>query len=359
MQPRADRHHALDLLRGLCALGIAIYHFLDNRKLPAPESLGTFGVYLFFVLSGLTMMLVYAPDFEQRIDRSDLIGFYRNRAARILPLLVAVSLLSFAVRLGTSSEPVSLHGAGSQLAIAFLTGSGLFGLHMPGLLSNTTGAWSLGIEAVFYLAFPVLCLGFARAPLRAVAIALAIALVSQHAIIALIAKTAQTDGWEWWRRYCLPLTFAPFFLAGIAIYRLPIRVRSTHAFLATAACLVAIVAISPLTGIEVTRSNPAYLGLTALAFAAVYFAYRSTLPRLLVGPSKALGNASYALYLGHPFLLGLTRFPGMPIALEAALYIAISLAAAGLIYRFYEAPMRRRFRQEKASAPEQLIATAP
>jgi peptidoglycan/LPS O-acetylase OafA/YrhL len=54
-----DRNHGLDLLRGLAALGIATFHFLADVGVDI-QSLGTFGVYVFFVLSGLTMMLVYA-----------------------------------------------------------------------------------------------------------------------------------------------------------------------------------------------------------------------------------------------------------------------------------------------------------
>src|SRR4051794_32821994 len=48
-----------DLLRGLCALTVATYHmllWLDIAELPA---LGTYGVYLFFVLSGASLAYNY------------------------------------------------------------------------------------------------------------------------------------------------------------------------------------------------------------------------------------------------------------------------------------------------------------
>ena len=65
MENAPHRHHALDLLRGLCAVGIATYHYLGQRGIAHLQSLGTFGVYVFFVLSALTMMLAYAPRLQQ------------------------------------------------------------------------------------------------------------------------------------------------------------------------------------------------------------------------------------------------------------------------------------------------------
>jgi peptidoglycan/LPS O-acetylase OafA/YrhL len=90
----AHRHHPLDLLRGLAALGIAAYHYLASIGIVV-ESLGTFGVYLFFILSALTMTMVYGENFSTYIAVRDVRTFYWNRLTRILPLLAAVSLAWF------------------------------------------------------------------------------------------------------------------------------------------------------------------------------------------------------------------------------------------------------------------------
>ena len=150
----SGRHHALDLLRGLAAIFVAAYHFLDSQGI-AVESLGTFSVYVFFVLSGLTMTAVYGPQFSHAIGVIDLSRFYWNRITRIMPLLIAASLLSLA--LAAPSLGFTRHLAASAL-YAFMTGTALFALHLPGYLSNTIGAWSLGIEMMFYFVFPVICL---------------------------------------------------------------------------------------------------------------------------------------------------------------------------------------------------------
>src|SRR5262249_54537957 len=100
------RHHALDLLRGLAAVGVSAYHFTYSNGLDI-QSLGTFGVYVFFVLSGLTMMLVYGGQFSKWIPEDDLITFYWNRIARIMPLLAAASLVS--LLLAASSLGLTRH----------------------------------------------------------------------------------------------------------------------------------------------------------------------------------------------------------------------------------------------------------
>lgn len=91
-----DRNHGLDLLRGLAALGIATFHFLADLGVDI-QSLGAFGVYVFFVLSGLTMMLIYADRFSANIARDDLIVFFWNRFTRLVPLLAAAALVSLVV----------------------------------------------------------------------------------------------------------------------------------------------------------------------------------------------------------------------------------------------------------------------
>jgi peptidoglycan/LPS O-acetylase OafA/YrhL len=164
-----ERNLSLDLLRGICALGIAVYHYMAWAKGYKLQSLGTFGVYTFFVISALVMMMSYAGDFRNEITVSALKDFFRNRAARILPLLALISILA-AVRYRGDE--------GMTLTKVVLTASGLFALHMPGFLSMTTGAWSLGIELLFYALFPVICILAANARITSLLIALAIAVVA-------------------------------------------------------------------------------------------------------------------------------------------------------------------------------------
>ena len=297
----APRHHPLDLLRGLAALGIAVYHWLASIGVVV-ESLGTFGVYLFFILSALTMTMVYGDTFSTSIAAHDLKTFYWNRLTRILPLLAAVSLASFLL----APHGGNIRLLAGQLITAFLTGSGLFALQLPGFLSNSEGAWSLGIELLFYLVFPVLCLVARGTTTRRLAGTVLIAVLAQQMAMALLHGWASTDPNRFWDYYSTPLSFLPFFLIGLWIARSSSSRRRIH-LLPMLAALAAIAGFSVTYPAPVFTSPGAYLPLTLLAAVAVFAAYRTTLPRSLIGLSAFLGNVSYALYLTHPFALRLSQ----------------------------------------------------
>ena len=343
----SGRHHALDLLRGLAAILVAAYHFLDSQGI-AVESLGTFSVYVFFVLSGLTMTAVYGPQFSNAIRVIDLRRFYWNRITRLMPLLIAASLLSLA--LAAPSLGLTRHLAASAL-YAFMTGTALFALHLPGYLSNTMGAWSLGIEMMFYFVFPVICLLAATASrLQLAGIALVL-IFAQQIVIALMHHWVSDDPLRFWHYYSTFLIFLPFFILGILIARL----RSEQKYLNLVAALVFLTLIAGFSlvfKVEIFVTHWAYLTLTGLAFCAVYFAFMSRTPEFLVGPSLFLGNASYALYLSHPFSLRLTAdvagLLGCGPVITAVLYFALALIVAHYTYRLFERPAQNFLRSTTA-----------
>ena len=136
------RVHGFDILRGLCALGVACYHVLGWLQAGHPYNLGLYGVYVFFVLSGASLWIAYADKMEQGYP---LAGFFAARFFRLAPLYWLAVLLT----------PIIVGGPWSMHYLA-LNLSFLFGLGNPGQTAIVTGGWSLGIEFVFYLLFPLL-----------------------------------------------------------------------------------------------------------------------------------------------------------------------------------------------------------
>ena len=59
MPASSARIHALDALRGLLAIGIMAYHVLGWTHVASITTLGTYGVYAFFVLSGFALEWAY------------------------------------------------------------------------------------------------------------------------------------------------------------------------------------------------------------------------------------------------------------------------------------------------------------
>lgn len=309
-------------------------------------SLGTFGVYLFFILSALTMMLVYERTFSDGIAFDDAATFFRNRIARILPLLLLVAVLWLA------HSSVTMGYDPSVLARAVLTGTGMMALTPPGFTSTVTGAWSLAIELQFYLVLPLLILCFARLRFWHICLICVTAVAAQQAY--LFAISGQD---EYWVLYTNPLTFTPFFLMGFLIYKA--GSAKQRGALALSLAAFALIAVYSLAWPGDTRQYGfLFLILTSLAFASVYFAYRSQLPEHFVVLASLLGNLSYGTYLIHPFVSLLTNkvvgLLNIGVGLSFAIYLAMVFIGAWVVYYGLEKPARRILRAKTRS-----ISTLP
>lgn len=164
--PSARTDHILiaDALRAAAILSVVAYHLvwtarpsLGHRTL----TLGFFGVWgvdCFFVLTGF---LLGRPFLRGILDPAQSLPstrqFYVRRLLRIYPMyltaIVTVALAAFAL---TGRAPTS----GDLLAHAFL----VHGLFAQYVYSIDSPLWTMGIDAAFYLAIPLVALG-ARASL--------------------------------------------------------------------------------------------------------------------------------------------------------------------------------------------------
>jgi peptidoglycan/LPS O-acetylase OafA/YrhL len=323
--PVTQRHLALDLVRGLAALCVAIYHWLAWHKAYEIQSLGTFTVYLFFVLSALTMAMVYGQSFEAGLSRDNVGRFFRNRVARLLPLLVIVALAWGALQLRDGSF---------SFGKALLTATGAFSLASPGLTSNAVGAWTLGIEFGFYLLVPILLLMLPSA--RTLALLFVGILLAQQAFLLTIAPLENH-----WTYYIAPLTFAPFFALGLIIYRLGGE-RTIWFLPATLLCMAAIGGFSLIWQADLFRTPVAHILLMGLCAVTIYAANRSSLPVATRPIAAFLGDISYALYLVHPF----TNMIANKLGLGMPAFLIIAIGMAYLTFRFFERPLRDLIRGE-------------
>lgn len=334
--PGAPRVYALDLVRGLCAIGVAVYHFISWNLGYQIESLGTFGVYTFFVLSGVTMAYVYAKDFRGSISPDAMLRFYSRRIARILPLLAVVAVAAWLF--ARWQHGVSLSAGFPSMV---LTGSGLFSLGPPGFLSNSVGAWSLGIEAIFYALFPVAVLFSQQASLRSLLIFTGALIIGQQ--LYLVSISDMPDHWHY---YISPLTFAPFFALGLLIPRLALPYRRWNLSLAIL-LLTIVFGYSSVVPVDLYKASGHYVVLIAACAGAVAFAFRSSeLPVGLIAPAAFLGEISYSLYLTHwlaDFVAN--RVGGSNVPVKFVVFSTAALALAYVTYRCLEAPASRWLRR--------------
>jgi peptidoglycan/LPS O-acetylase OafA/YrhL len=169
------RNARIDLLRGVAILLVILDHlaqrippgrgvlgaFLPPRVIDGLFSHGYEAVFIFFVISGF-LITSMSLDRWRRLNRIDMRTFYSLRVARIVPcLLVLVAVLSLLDLLGV--KHYVMEHANQSLPGALTAALGLYlnwyegytGQYLP---AGWDVLWSLSIEEVFYIGFPLLCL---------------------------------------------------------------------------------------------------------------------------------------------------------------------------------------------------------
>jgi len=188
-------------MRGVAILLVVLHHI--GMRLPLKHSFianwvpirylnpfnynGYEAVFVFFVISGFLITHMSLQRWGS-LDKINLKDFYLRRFARIMPclllLVIALSILHmFSVKYYTISNPTqSLGGAiFSALTMHLNWYEGQTGW-LPG---GWDVLWSLSIEEVFYLGFPLLCLLVsARKVLVALLIVLALWLPFTRAVLS-------------------------------------------------------------------------------------------------------------------------------------------------------------------------------
>lgn len=153
--PQSNKLDALTGLRAIAAFAVFAHHFMgimNFRVINGP--IGGIAVSFFFVLSGFILVYVY----KNRLSRASIPKFYFTRFVRVWPLH-AVCLLLIASLMTRYFPPTEL--------------SWLRGLSHWSLLQTwypaknwifcyNGVAWSISVEAFFYVMFPLLLLGTAR-----------------------------------------------------------------------------------------------------------------------------------------------------------------------------------------------------
>jgi peptidoglycan/LPS O-acetylase OafA/YrhL len=328
---------SLDGLRGLLALFVATYHFsgwthVFGRGTPASSVvavLGIYGVEGFFIISGFCFFHLYGVS---GVDRAGLRGFHLKRYLRIAPLYYVAFALNVLL-----AQPVGPMTWQRVLENVTLT----FGLFHPNH-ARVLGGWSIGIEYVFYLAFPVLAWLLRRRGALYLATLALMGLAVAHALTAPEAASM----WQRFDRYVELPNHAFLFLWGGVVADVrrhsPARLSSARLALGLAILVLLCAVGQPAFQDHFdVMSGWARARLLAACFVMVLLV-------ALHAPSAGrvqralgwLGDHSYAVYLLHPFagllalwLVPVGRWPLAVFALGMLLTLLFSALSRALVER--------------------------
>ena len=333
-----NRLYNLDYLRGLAALGIMIYHYLTWTvgKFSADTFMGRLGIYgvsIFYVLSGLTLYLVYYNKMEP--SKQDLLAFFKKRIFRIFPLLWLVTFTAILLS-RKMPDPTNL----------FLNLTGLFGFVRWDKYFST-GVWSIGNELVFYVFFPFFILFIKR--LKPLMIVMTFVLFSLYLYFAFVKLDTGITLAEQWRNYVNPLNQVFLFLGGflIGFFFQNAKVKNS-VILALLLVTSSVFIFFPATGNTINIvTGVSRLVFTACCFLICFGFFKLTFrfPKFIHKPLTLLGESSYSVYLLHPFVFTVTSFgTGLvtkyifhfPASANLVLSAVLTLIVSYFVYQHFE-----------------------
>lgn len=306
---------------------VAVLRLLDK---------GYLAVSLFFILSGFILVYTYQGKMS---GRENIARFWEARFARIYPV--------YLLGLGLMFPFAKTITVGQRLAVLTMIQAWIPG--RPDLQGAWNfPAWSLSVEAFFYLAFPLIFL-----PLNRMSVAGLRRLVGLLLAVIAIGNLAKPAGlWygavTWVRYVPLPILRLPEFIAGMALGLTFLRAPAWRysGLISIGAVIAAIVVLC------LPWAPWASLAVIPFAILILTLAYQSgPLARILSNRIVILlGSASYAVYLLqlptriYSRLL-IAEVLHAPHDLDAYLSPGILLVSSVVVFLFWEEPARKFLRK--------------
>lgn len=327
---------------GLRALAFVLVFVSHKFIASTSERYGTAGVWLFFVLSGFLITRILAShraDIEAGTSsvRASMQEFYLRRTLRIFPVYY---LFLAVVTVAASYGLLDLGDIWRQAAYWLYLGNVYIEFHDWGPVGHL---WSLAVEEQFYLLFAplALCLPLKRLPLTCAGLVL-LSVAAHLALLAAGTGDIHFDANSLVNFGLLGLGG----LAGLFADRpLPALLRTNGAIgLTLLAFLIAPALIPKPEWLQFGRLAGV---LAALLLVQIHQSQGGRAVAVLNwGPLRRLGVISYGAYLFHPVIhcAGLLAAAGVslpaPQAIGPMLDFVVTVALAGLSWRYFESPVR-------------------
>lgn len=316
----------IDLIRGFAILLVLLRHAWPDLFGGA----GIVGVVVFFGLSGYLITGVLLKDLTGMPGRVRYGHFYRNRALRLLPPLIAMIAVFSTVEL--AFDTLGQREGVVRAAVVGLT----YTMNIPGFDHGSPALshlWTLATEEQFYLVWPILlAAGIRYRRIWAVVVLAAVGVLCMCAVAIYLAQPDVEDVYTW------PTSWAIVMVIGAAARIGQDRIASWLPRGRAARWLCTSAALAVLLGISIApemKSNPATYFVIGPVIGActvvLVFHLRDwqTIPTQALRPLLELGTISYAAYLwNYPVIAWVGDRPLTWIQSVASIVFTILAATA-------------------------------
>ncbi|MGV3597434.1 MAG: acyltransferase family protein [Bacteroidota bacterium] len=331
-----NRIHSLDILRGLAAISILLFHYLKDAldiHLGAESVLsrmGYYGVSIFYVLSGLTLALVYKSNMDTVADCNN---YLLKRIARIFPLMILTMLLTIVYRPAYDIKTIFLNITG---LFSFFDYTNYIG----------TGMWSIGNELVFYIFFPFVFYLFQHKKIAFNAVFF-LGFLS-FIIYSFFATDPESDAWT---TYINPVNQFFYFLMGIFLSGIDKDTSFfTKPLLPLAVIIIALLVFVfyPVSGNDdylIFGVNRLVFSLCCIFLCLAFYSLNGSInsQSIFLKPLIILGEISYGVYLLHPLVsvyfnkfVEISSLGAISAKIKLPIAVIITLGLSYLSYKFFE-----------------------
>jgi exopolysaccharide production protein ExoZ len=363
----------IQILRAVAALAVVFYHdgiettnICTSNGTPCNYDfwVGAFGVPLFFIISGFIMVMTSWNSFGQAGAPLD---FIKRRITRIVPLywlITSIAVVGIIISPSMLNVPVldPLYIAASYL---FWPVTRVNGLVRP--IANL--GWTLNLEMMFYAIF-TLALFFTR--VRGLILAIGfLAGMSMLQAVGLFGKTGamQSTPLNFWADPII-LNFIMGMIVAV-VYRKGIRLNITETLLLIAIAFVGILLVGNFSEYLNAMPEDHFINRVTAMIPMLSLVTAATLgPQL--DQSKVywrsgllIGDASYSLYLIHPFILRpLGKIwakligTGLPVWSFTIIGFCAAIAGGLILYALVERPLTNYFGRHRKSIPSHSMVAA-
>lgn len=347
-----QHYEILDGLRGVAAIAIVVFHFMEIVYLPDKNFIahGFLAVDFFFCLSGFVIAYAY----DDRIGKMGIKEFFKSRLIRLHPLVIIGTVLGLLAFLFNPFTGIPEGYTAGKIALIFIATLlmipnpvmadryfNVFGLNAP--------AWSLFWEYIANIVYALVLYRLKRNVLLALAAIAAVTLcyVSHRAGGSLLGGWAGENFWDGGAR------IAYSFLAGMLIFRFNWIIKNKLGFLGLSFLLL----------LAFLMPHSEWNWLTQLLVVLVYFPLLvaigagANLSQHLKAICVFLGKLSYPLYMTHYAVMWIfasyytTYKPGFTLLVTIIIGgTALLIGFASLIMKFYDSPVRAYLTSKRKKA---------